>query len=147
MNGRPAPPAGLFAVTREVLVDAPRERVWTVLTDLEHLPRLLPTMLAARWADGVDEAGLGAWFVSTNAREDLGAWTAESRVVVFRPYDVVAWTIESATAPAAVCRFDLSDADGLGAGARRTLLCQSYLVDPRLGAVPPVDHCLAGWRP
>jgi Polyketide cyclase / dehydrase and lipid transport len=113
------------------------ERLWTVMTDVALMPRLHPQVLAARWLDGAEEAAVGVRFATENADGDIGVWHADCRIVEYRPYSTIAWTIESDAAPPAVCRFDVLDTgDGI-------TLEQAYFVDTRPGAGPPVSAALA----
>ncbi len=113
------------------------ERLWMVMSDVALMPRLHPQVLSAHWLDGAQEAALGTRFVTENADADIGVWHASCRIVEYRPHSAIAWTIESDAAPPAVCRFDvLESSEGI-------TLEQSYFVDTRPGAGPPVAAALA----
>lgn len=119
-----------------VAAGTPIERVWAVLTDLRLMPRLHPQVLEAHPLDGHEELVPGARFVTLNAGE-AGVWRATSRVVALCPDATIAWTVESDAAPAAVCRFDLLD------GPDGVTVQQTWFVDTRSGAAPPVEEALA----
>ena len=113
-----------------------RERVWAALTDLASMPGLHPQVLGAHWLDGARQSAPGARFATENADPEHGVWLAVSRIVAFHPPTTIAWTIESDLAPAAVCRFDVVDEAGT------VSLQQTYVVDTRPGARPPVAEAL-----
>ena len=114
----------------------PVDRVWAVLIDLRLMTRLHRQVLEAGSPDGHDVLAPGARFATVNAAE-TGVWRATSRVVAFRPDEMIAWTVESDASPAAVCRFDLVD------GPDGVVVAQTWVVDTRPGAAPPVAEALA----
>jgi uncharacterized protein YndB with AHSA1/START domain len=123
----------LRELSSEITVNAPVERVWATVTDLDLLPGLLPRTLSARWLDGAVEAAPGARFATDNV-SDRGVWSAVSRIVEFVPHHVIAWTIESQTAPPTVCRFELvTEADA-------TLVRQTVLIDTTPPPAPPAPR-------
>lgn len=131
-------------VSERISVDAPLERVWSIVCDVNQMPGLHPQMLSARWLDGASEAELGVRFESENVAVDFGVWQAVSRIVEYRPGRSIAWTIEGPVPPPTVCRFDLvRDPD---TARERTVVRQTYFFDTRPGAAPPVDDALA-YRP
>jgi uncharacterized membrane protein len=135
-------------VTGQLSVDAPVDRVWSIVTDVEQMPGIHPNMLSAQWLDGASGAGLGARFASKHVHEEFGVWHAISRIVDFRPSRSIAWTIEGTVAPPTVCRFDLipdPDPDP-DSGQGRTLLRQTYFYDTRPGAPPPIEQARTAIR-
>lgn len=137
------PDGPIRRITEEISVDAPTERVWAIVTDLGQMPGVHPQILSAHWLDGASSAALGTRFSSENVHAD-GVWRATSRIVGFVPGHSIAWTIEGAAAPPAVCRFDLVPVPVPGSDRERTLLRQTYFFDTRPGASPPVRCALAG---
>lgn len=110
-------------LTAQISIDASAERVWEILTDLERLPGMDPSILSAHWLDGVTEARLGARFATDRVSEGVGVWRAVSRIVGFIPGRLIEWTVQSPDEPAAVCRFEIHPGEG------GTVLRQTYLLD------------------
>jgi uncharacterized membrane protein len=133
-------------VTGQLSVDAPVDRVWSIVTDVEQMPGIHPNMLSAQWLDGASEADLGARFASKHVHEEFGVWHAISRIVDFRPSRSIAWTIEGTVAPPTVCRFDLISDPDPESGQDRTLLRQTYFYDTRPGAPPPIEQARTAIR-
>ncbi|MFJ9774949.1 SRPBCC family protein [Kitasatospora sp. NPDC101157] len=90
----------------EVLVEAPVERVWALVTDIELPARLSPELQRVAWLDGahggVDGTGgadgpvLGARFEGFNSRPDLRDWRTVSEVVELAEHRVFAWAVMDA---------------------------------------------------
>jgi len=111
-------------LSAEISINASPERVWDIVTDLEWLPGIDPSILSARWLDGATEARLGARFATDRVSEGVGVWRAVSRIVGFVPGRLIEWTVESSIAPPAVCRFEIHS------GERATVVRQTYVFDP-----------------
>jgi uncharacterized membrane protein len=110
-------------LTAQISIDASAERVWELLTDLEGLPGMDPSILSAHWLDGASEPRLGARFATDRVSEGLGVWRAVSRIVRFIPGRLIEWTVESSGAPTVICRFEIHP------GESATVLRQTYLLD------------------
>lgn len=63
-------------------IDAPPERVWELVSDLERMSSWSPQVVRST-VDG-DEVGLGTTFVNENQQDDL-TWSTNARVVRFDP--------------------------------------------------------------
>lgn len=136
------PDAPVRGFTNQVSINAPLERVWSIVTDVDRMPGVHPKMLSARWLDGASEAALGVRFTSEHVHEEYGVWTAVSRIVDFQHNRSIAWTIEGAVTPPTVCRFDLIDAPNPESSQSQTWLRQTYFYDTRPGASPPIEQAL-----
>ena len=82
----------------EVLVDAPIERVWALVSDIEVPARFSEELVAVRWLD--DERGVGARFVGTNQHESIGEWEMTNHVVRCEPNRVFEWAVHDPAQPA-----------------------------------------------
>lgn len=105
----------------EVVVAAPPEAVWAVLTDVTRVGEWSHEARAARWFD--DERGLGARFGGAN-RSGLARW---SKVCTITEYDAP-HRFAYATAETFVDRASTSWEFDLIAVEGGTRMCQSYRV-------------------
>lgn len=93
-------------------IDAPPERVWELVTDIELMPTMSDELQSIEWLDGATEAFVGARFVGHNAHESLGKWATTSEVIECEPERVLAWAVEDSANPTAIWRFRLRPKDG-----------------------------------
>lgn len=93
-------------------IDAPPERVWPLVSDIELMPGMSSELQSVEWLDGASGAALGARFVGRNRHEAMGEWTATSQIVEFEPGRVFAWAVGDPGEPAATWRFRLEPRDG-----------------------------------
>jgi uncharacterized protein YndB with AHSA1/START domain len=98
----------------EVLIDidAPPERVWTIVSDIEVMPGASPELQAVEWLDGRSGPGLGIRFAGHNRHEALGEWSTTSVIVQYDPPRVFAWAVGDPEQPSATWRFSLEPRDG-----------------------------------
>lgn len=73
------PVGSALAVEQTIRIEAPRERVFALLTDVAHMPRWIPVVTF--------EPRLGGRFELVK-----GEWTAEGEVIEFEPPRAVAFT-------------------------------------------------------
>jgi uncharacterized protein YndB with AHSA1/START domain len=93
-------------------IDAPPERVWAIVSDIETMPGASPELQAVEWLDGRREAELGARFRGYNRHDALGQWSTESVIVEYDPPRVFAWAVGDPAAPMATWRFSLEPHQG-----------------------------------
>ncbi|QGK70458.1 SRPBCC family protein [Allosaccharopolyspora coralli] len=93
-------------------VDAPPERVWELVSDIELMPRVSSELQSVEWLDGLTGPAVGARFAGHNAHTEMGEWSTTSYVVRFEPPTVFAWAVENPDSPAAVWRFTCTAQDG-----------------------------------
>jgi uncharacterized protein YndB with AHSA1/START domain len=93
-------------------IDAPPDRVWRLVSDIELMPTMSPELQSVQWLDGAAGPALGARFVGRNRHEALGEWATTSYVVEFEPERVFAWAVEDPANPMALWRFRLEPRDG-----------------------------------
>ena len=105
-------------------IDAPPERVWAIVSDIETMPGASAELQAVEWLDGCGGPGLGARFKGRNRHEAFGEWSTESVIVAYDPPREFAWAVGDPSFPAAVWRFSLEPHEG------GTLLRQWVQVGP-----------------
>ena len=93
-------------------IDAPPERVWAVVADIESMPSMSAELQSVEWLDGATEPAVGARFVGHSMHKALGEWSTTSHVVECDAPRVLAWAVEDPDRPAATWRFTLEPADG-----------------------------------
>lgn len=96
----------------EIVVAAPPERVWELVTDLDTPARFSSEYLGGRWVDG-DGPALGGSFVGRNRHPAIGEWEVASFVDVHDDGRAFGWATIDATNPGSRWRFDVTPgADG-----------------------------------
>jgi hypothetical protein len=103
----------------EVLIDAPLERVWQLVTDIDLPARFSSEFLGAQWLD--DTPGLGARFQGRNHHKALGEWETTSYVNRYEPLRAFGWAVTDPDNPSASWWFELDAEPGgvrLRQGAR-----------------------------
>ena len=93
-------------------IDAPLERVWAIVSEIETMPGASPELQAVEWLDGRCGPGLGARFRGRNRHEAFGEWSTESVIVAYDPPREFAWAVGDPSFPAAVWRFSLEPLRG-----------------------------------
>lgn len=97
----------------EIDIDAPTERVWATVTDLDVPARFSTEFQGASWADR--GPALGASFIGRNSHPDAGEWQVESIVDVYDEGRAFGWAVVDADNPGARWCFDL---EPIGSGTR-----------------------------
>jgi uncharacterized protein YndB with AHSA1/START domain len=94
-------------------VDAPPDRVWTLVADVTAMPAFSTELQAAEWLDESDEPVVGARFRGRNHHDMLGDWETTSHVVECERPAVFAWSVQGPDDdPMATWRFRLAAKDG-----------------------------------
>lgn len=93
-------------------IDAPPERVWAIVSDIERMPEGSPELQAVEWLDGRSGPELGARFAGHNRHQALGEWSTTSQIVEYDPPRVFAWAVGDPEWPAAIWRFSLEAQEG-----------------------------------
>jgi hypothetical protein len=94
----------------EVLIDAPLDRVWALVSDIELPSRFSPEFRGASWLD--DGPAVGARFVGRNEHPAVGKWESTSWVIGFDPGREFAWAVSDPGHPSATWWFRLEDVGG-----------------------------------
>jgi uncharacterized protein YndB with AHSA1/START domain len=94
----------------DVLVAAPVERVWALVTDIDLPARFSPEFRGAQWLD--DGPRLAARFVGRNHHDALGEWETTSYVTRFEPPRAFRWDVSDPENPSSSWWFLLDEEDG-----------------------------------
>src|SRR2546423_11835896 len=102
----------------EVFIDAPAERVWLLVRDI-NLPARFPSELQeARWLDEAEAPVAGAGFMGRSRHPAAGEWETTCVVTVCEPGRTFGWAVGDPGYPSASWRFDL-EPEGSGARLRQ----------------------------
>ena len=97
-------------IEADVLVDAPIERVWQLVTDIDLPARFSSEFLGATWLDKPPE--VGARFVGRNQHNALGEWETTSIVNRYEPMRSFGWNVTDADNPSSSWWFELDEEPG-----------------------------------
>jgi uncharacterized protein YndB with AHSA1/START domain len=92
-------------------IDAPPERVWAVVSDVELMPSMSDELQSVEWLDGATGPAVGARFIGRSKHEALGEWATTSHVIEYDPPRVFAWAVVDPDDPTAIWRFRLEPKD------------------------------------
>jgi hypothetical protein len=92
----------------DLLIEAPLERVWELVTDIELPARFSAEFQGAEWLDG-DGPRVGARFVGRNHHQAVGEWETTSFVSRYEPMTSFAWNVSDLETPAASWWFVLDE--------------------------------------
>jgi ligand-binding SRPBCC domain-containing protein len=111
----------------QILIAAPPERVWDLVSEIELMAELSSELQEVAWLDGGPETtgpAVGRRFTGRNAHPAMGEWETVSTVTECDPPYRFAWAVGDPAHPAATWRFTLKpDREG-------TLLEQWYQMGP-----------------
>jgi len=91
----------------EVLIDAPIERVWALVSDIRLPAQFSFELQEAHWLDADAGATLGARFVGKNRHPAAGEWETTCVVTVCEPERSFAWAVGDPDHPSARWGFEL----------------------------------------
>src|ERR1700741_126953 len=111
-------------VAAEVLIDAPTERVWDLVSEITLMAELSSELQEVTWLDGVTGPAVGHRFTGRNAHPAMGGGETAAPGPAARPPHRFAWAVGDPAPPSASWRFTLKP-DGEG-----TLLEQWYQMGP-----------------
>jgi uncharacterized protein YndB with AHSA1/START domain len=115
----------------DVLIDAPIERVWSLITDIATPARFSSELIEAEWLDEAAEPGLGLRFVGRSYHPAAGRWETTCVVTAFEPLSTFGWAVGDPEYPSAIWRFELREEGG---GVR---LRQSAQIGPAPSGLTP----------
>jgi len=113
----------------QILIDAPPERVWSLVSDIALMAELSPELQEVTWLDGATGPAVGRRFTGRNAHPAMGEWETVSTVVECDPPRRFAWAVGDPGHPSATWRFTVTP-DGAG-----TRLEQWYQMGPARSGV------------
>lgn len=102
----------------EVFVDAPVDRVWPLVADIDLPARFSTEIQGCRWLDGVAGPSVGARFVGRSGHPAVGEWETTCTVTECETGRAFGWAVGDPEHPSARWRFDLQ-ADGAGTRLRQ----------------------------
>jgi uncharacterized protein YndB with AHSA1/START domain len=94
----------------DILIDAPIERVWQLVTDIDLPGQFSTEFLGADWLDAAPR--VGARFVGRNRHPALGDWETTSFVNRFEPLRVFGWAVTDPHNPSSSWWFELEQEPG-----------------------------------
>jgi hypothetical protein len=97
-------------VTVDVIVGAPVDAVWALVTDINVPARFSNEFRGATWLDS--GPALGARFVGRNWHKALGEWETTSIVNQYEPPRAFGWCVGDLANPSASWWFELQEAPG-----------------------------------
>lgn len=95
----------------EVVIDAPVERVFALVSDISLPARFSEEFLGASWVGG-DGPSVGAVFNGRSRHDAIGEWEVLSFVEVFEPDRSFGWATVDAANPGSRWRYDLTPVGG-----------------------------------
>jgi uncharacterized protein YndB with AHSA1/START domain len=99
-------------VEAETWIDAPPERVWSIVADIELMPTMSSELESVQWCDGATGPAVGHRFVGRSKHDALGEWATTSHVVECEEPRVLTWAVQDPENPTALWRFTLEAAGG-----------------------------------
>lgn len=119
----------------QIEIQAPAERVWSIVTDIDT-PALTSTEFqGATWLDGVTAPAVGARFRGDNAHDAIGSWHTTCTVIVLDEPHEFAYAVEDPQDPSAVWRYVIEPSD------EGVLLTQIAQIGPgRSGLTPAIER-------
>lgn len=93
-------------------VDASRDLVWSLVTDIALPARFSDEFRGAEWLDGAEGPGLGARFRGHNQNDRLGSWDVTCTVVELEEGVRFGWLVGDVDAPAAAWRYEIEELEG-----------------------------------
>jgi uncharacterized protein YndB with AHSA1/START domain len=100
------------SVEKDVLIDAPLEAVWSLVTDISLPAQFSSEFTGATWID--EGPAPGARFVGRNTHPAIGEWETTSFLTRYEPPFVFGWNVTDAEHPSASWWFELAqETDGV----------------------------------
>jgi uncharacterized protein YndB with AHSA1/START domain len=91
----------------DLLVDAPIERVWALVSDVGVPARFSAELQEARWLDADAQPAAGSRFVGRNRHPAAGEWETTCFVTTWEPERAFSWAVADPDHPAASWGFEL----------------------------------------
>lgn len=100
-------------VSEDLLVAAPPERLWPLVSDIALVVGTSDELQAVRWTDpGAPGPACGRTFVGVNRNRHFGEWETVSTITACDPPREFAWTVGDLAEPNTRWRFTLTPVDG-----------------------------------
>lgn len=109
----------------DILIDAPADRVWQIVSDPAFPAEFSDELQEASWGEHEgDGPGVGSTILGRNHNEFMGEWTTTSFITDWEPGRTIAWSVADLESPAGRWRFDLE------AQGTQTRIRQYYGIGP-----------------
>ena len=109
-------------VTVEVDVDAPPERVWSLVSDISIAAQFSEEFQGAVWAESFDTPELGAQFIGTNQHPKIGEWQTTSTITELVENERFGWAVGTDEVSAAArWRWEIDELHGHRCRLRHTV--------------------------
>ena len=109
-------------VTVEVDVDAPPERVWSLVSDISIAAQFSEEFQGAGWAESFDTPELGAQFIGTNQHPKIGEWQTTSTITELVENERFGWAVGTDEVSAAArWRWEIDELHGHRCRLRHTV--------------------------
>ncbi|MFC4950535.1 SRPBCC family protein [Pseudonocardia sp. GCM10023141] len=99
-------------VGAETWIEAPPERVWALVADVEAMPSMSDELQSIEWQDGATGPAVGNTFIGRSRHDALGEWQSTSFVVECEEPRVFGWAVADPEEPSALWHFRLEPRDG-----------------------------------
>jgi len=108
--------------TVEVDIDAPAERVWEIVSDINAGADFSEEFVRAEWAPGYDGPAQGAKFIGHNQHPAIGEWNIDLTVTEYEPNVLFGWaTGETEEVAGARWRYEIDVLHGQRCRLRHTV--------------------------
>ena len=94
-------------VAAQIYIEAPPQRVWTLVSDIYLMPGLSAELQEVAWLDEVAGPAVGCRFTGRNANQVLGQWETVSTVVECDEPRRFTWAVGDPGRPWSTFRFTL----------------------------------------
>ena len=108
--------------TVEIDIDAPAERVWEIVSDINAGSDFSEEFVRAEWAPGYDGPAVGAKFIGHNQHPAIGEWNIDLTVTEYEPGVLFGWaTGETEDVAGARWRYEIDVLHGQRCRLRHTV--------------------------
>jgi uncharacterized protein YndB with AHSA1/START domain len=94
-------------VDTELYIDAPPDRVWSLVTNIYLMVEISSELTGVWWEGDADGPALGATFTGRSFHQAFGEWETTSVVIDCEQPRVFAWAVGDEARPSSVWRFTL----------------------------------------
>ncbi len=108
--------------TVEIDIDAPPDKVWSLISDISVSAQFSEEFQGAEWVEGHHGPAVGAQFVGTNRHPAIGEWQTTSTITEFVENEQFGWAVgEDEETAAARWRWEIDELHGHRCRLRHTV--------------------------
>jgi len=111
-RSEPASLADEHGVVVETDIDAPVDRVWELVSDINMAAEFSEEFQGAVWDDPPETPGLGSTFTGSNRHASGGEWQVRSWITHYEEQRQFGWVVADPESPGAQWRFDIEQVPG-----------------------------------